>query len=107
MDGVEQCGGAGRWQEIKRLEYHALTLRSAVDLKDKWRNLLRVANLPSTHSLVKDNKKREAPSAEILSRVSRSPPLSLPMVVVVIFEYGNLVGPAQELSWEGKSMLWS
>ena len=74
MDGVEQCGGAGRWQEIKRLEYHALTQRSAVDLKDKWRNLLRVANLPSLHSNIKGDKKREAPSAEILTRVSPSPP---------------------------------
>ena len=35
VDGVERCGGAGRWQDIKRLEYRALTRRSAVDLKDK------------------------------------------------------------------------
>ena len=71
MDGVERCGGAGRWQEIKRLEYHALMQRSAVDLKDKWRNLLRVANLPQLHcGNSKADKKREAPSLEILARVS-------------------------------------
>ena len=46
MDGVEACGGAGHWQDIKRLGYPAIAARSAVDLKDKWRNLLRIAELP-------------------------------------------------------------
>lgn len=46
VEGVEHCGGAGHWQDIKRLGYPAIAARSAVDLKDKWRNLLRIAELP-------------------------------------------------------------
>ena len=45
--GVEVCGN-GKWADIKKLGYHAIDGRSAVDLKDKWRNLLRVALMPST-----------------------------------------------------------
>jgi hypothetical protein len=40
--GVELCGG-GKWAEIKKLNFRAIQKRSAVDLKDKWRNLMRVA----------------------------------------------------------------
>ena len=43
--GVEQCGG-GKWADIKKLGYDVIAARSAVDLKDKWRNLMRVAMLP-------------------------------------------------------------
>ena len=38
---VEKVGG-GKWAEIKKMKYHEsdpLERRSAVDLKDKWRNL--------------------------------------------------------------------
>ena len=45
MLGVEQCGG-GKWADIKKLGYDVIAARSAVDLKDKWRNLMRVAMLP-------------------------------------------------------------
>ena len=45
--GVEQCGG-GKWADIKKLGYNIIAQRSAVDLKDKWRNLMRVAILPHT-----------------------------------------------------------
>lgn len=45
--GVEQCGG-GKWADIKKLGYDVISARSAVDLKDKWRNLMRVAMLPHT-----------------------------------------------------------
>ncbi len=45
--GVEACGN-GKWADIKKLGFHAIDGRSAVDLKDKWRNLLRVALMPST-----------------------------------------------------------
>ena len=42
--------GRAQWADIKSLEQNgvaeALELRSAVDLKDKWRNLLRIAMLP-------------------------------------------------------------
>ena len=47
MVGVEQCGG-GKWADIKKLGYDVIAARSAVDLKDKWRNLMRVAMLPHT-----------------------------------------------------------
>lgn len=45
--GVEACGN-GKWADIKKLGFRAIDGRSAVDLKDKWRNLLRVALMPST-----------------------------------------------------------
>ena len=45
VEGVARCG-VGKWEKIKQLAYACLQQRSAVDLKDKWRNLLRVASLP-------------------------------------------------------------
>jgi len=45
IEGVGICGG-GKWADIKKLGLKAIERRSAVDLKDKWRNLLRVALLP-------------------------------------------------------------
>jgi hypothetical protein len=46
VEGVAVCGG-GKWADIKKLGYPAIAARSAVDLKDKWRNLLRIALLPN------------------------------------------------------------
>ncbi|XP_035541285.1 uncharacterized protein LOC108990329 isoform X4 [Juglans regia] len=40
IEGVSQCG-VGRWAEIKRLSFPSSSRRTSVDLKDKWRNLLR------------------------------------------------------------------
>ena len=67
VDGVARCGG-GKWADIKKLGFPAIEHRTAVDLKDKWRNLLRIAMLP--HQPVKSagDKKREIP-AELLNRV--------------------------------------
>ncbi|XP_072957278.1 uncharacterized protein [Typha angustifolia] len=42
VDGVSQYG-VGRWTEIKRLLFSASAYRTSVDLKDKWRNLLRAS----------------------------------------------------------------
>lgn len=42
VDGVSQCG-VGRWTEIKRLLFSSSSHRTSVDLKDKWRNLLRAS----------------------------------------------------------------
>lgn len=67
VEGVARCGG-GKWADIKKLNYPAIEHRTAVDLKDKWRNLLRIAMLP--HQPVKSagDKKREIPP-ELLARV--------------------------------------
>lgn len=49
IEGV-RVAGLGKWAEIKRLNNsniaETLSNRSPVDLKDKWRNLSRVARLP-------------------------------------------------------------
>ncbi|XP_062082151.1 uncharacterized protein LOC133788614 isoform X2 [Humulus lupulus] len=42
VEGVSQCG-VGRWTEIKRLLFSSSSHRTSVDLKDKWRNLLRAS----------------------------------------------------------------
>ncbi|KAF7814070.1 Telomere repeat-binding protein 6 [Senna tora] len=42
VEGVSQCG-AGRWSEIKRLAFASYSYRTSVDLKDKWRNLLKAS----------------------------------------------------------------
>lgn len=58
--GVEDCGG-GKWADIKKRKYKSIENRSAVDLKDKWRNLMRVAVLPATALRTKCAKRRELP----------------------------------------------
>uniref|UniRef100_A0A1D1XQE9 Telomere repeat-binding protein 6 n=1 Tax=Anthurium amnicola TaxID=1678845 RepID=A0A1D1XQE9_9ARAE len=45
VEGVSKYG-AGRWSEIKRLAFPSYTYRTSVDLKDKWRNLLRACFTP-------------------------------------------------------------
>ncbi|CAN0877953.1 Telomere repeat-binding protein 4 [Linum grandiflorum] len=42
VDGVSMYG-AGRWSEIKRLSFASSPFRTSVDLKDKWRNLLKAS----------------------------------------------------------------
>uniref|UniRef100_A0A2N9J0X0 Uncharacterized protein n=1 Tax=Fagus sylvatica TaxID=28930 RepID=A0A2N9J0X0_FAGSY len=42
VEGVSKCG-AGRWSEIKRLAFASYSYRTSVDLKDKWRNLLKAS----------------------------------------------------------------
>lgn len=42
VDGVSEHG-VGKWTEIKRVCFSSSPNRSAVDLKDKWRNLLRAS----------------------------------------------------------------
>ncbi|CAK7356538.1 unnamed protein product [Dovyalis caffra] len=42
VDGVARYG-AGRWSEIKRLAFASYSYRTSVDLKDKWRNLLKAS----------------------------------------------------------------
>ncbi|XVF74337.1 hypothetical protein PTKIN_Ptkin13bG0102400 [Pterospermum kingtungense] len=42
IEGVSKYG-AGRWSEIKRLAFASYSYRTSVDLKDKWRNLLKAS----------------------------------------------------------------
>jgi len=65
--GVAQCGG-GKWADIKKLGFAAIEHRTAVDLKDKWRNLLRIAMLPQQSVKTVSDKKREIPQ-ELLAKV--------------------------------------
>ncbi|KAG2673997.1 hypothetical protein I3760_13G115500 [Carya illinoinensis] len=60
IEGVSQCG-VGRWAEIKRLSFPSSSRRTSVDLKDKWRNLLRAccAQLQSKRK-VKQGQKQAA-----------------------------------------------
>ncbi|KAI9102948.1 hypothetical protein K1719_023387 [Acacia pycnantha] len=44
VEGVSRCG-AGRWSEIKRLSFASYSYRTSVDLKDKWRNLLKASSV--------------------------------------------------------------
>ncbi|XP_078157610.1 uncharacterized protein LOC144553356 isoform X5 [Carex rostrata] len=45
VEGVARYG-AGRWSEIRRLSFTSYSYRTSVDLKDKWRNLLRASMAP-------------------------------------------------------------
>ncbi|CAH8359457.1 unnamed protein product [Eruca vesicaria subsp. sativa] len=42
VEGVSKYG-AGKWSEIKKLSFSSYPHRTSVDLKDKWRNLLRAS----------------------------------------------------------------
>lgn len=64
VEGVEECGGC-RWTVIKKLGVASLERRTAMDLKDKWRNLLQLASLPS-----QSRRKAETPP-ELLQQVLR------------------------------------
>ena len=67
VEGVARCGN-GKWAVIKKLSFSAIEKRSPVDLKDKWRNLTRIAMLPPDQ--VKQDKKRDmACPPELLQRV--------------------------------------
>uniref|UniRef100_A0A1D1ZP96 Uncharacterized protein n=1 Tax=Auxenochlorella protothecoides TaxID=3075 RepID=A0A1D1ZP96_AUXPR len=69
VEGVRGVG-AGKWAEIKRTASSAvvslLSTRSAVDLKDKWRNLTRVARLPKAQLKARLAKGSEVPLELIL-----------------------------------------
>ncbi|XP_068658914.1 uncharacterized protein [Aristolochia californica] len=71
VEGVSRYG-AGRWSEIKRLAFSSYAYRTSVDLKDKWRNLLRASfsQVPSSKG-VKDSRKHASMPipAPILIRV--------------------------------------
>ncbi|PKI64306.1 hypothetical protein CRG98_015313 [Punica granatum] len=70
VDGVSRYG-AGRWSEIKRLAFASYSYRTSVDLKDKWRNLLKAANFASAPTDLMNSRKHAVTPipAPILSRV--------------------------------------
>lgn len=71
VEGVARYG-AGRWSEIKRLSFASYSYRTSVDLKDKWRNLLRAsfAQSPAEKGMQGSRKHASVPiPAPILLRV--------------------------------------
>lgn len=71
VEGVSRYG-AGRWSEIKRIAFSTCSHRTAVDLKDKWRNLLRASfvQLPAEKGVQNAKKQSSIPiPAPILLRV--------------------------------------
>ncbi|CAH1425414.1 unnamed protein product [Lactuca virosa] len=71
VEGVSRYG-AGRWSEIKRIAFSTCSHRTPVDLKDKWRNLLRAsfAQLPAEKGVQNSKKQSSIPiPAPILLRV--------------------------------------
>ncbi|KAI3711954.1 hypothetical protein L1987_70503 [Smallanthus sonchifolius] len=71
VEGVSKYG-AGRWSEIKRIAFATCSHRTSVDLKDKWRNLLRAsfAQLPAEKGVQNSKKHSSIPiPAPILLRV--------------------------------------
>ncbi|KAF8011490.1 hypothetical protein BT93_J1944 [Corymbia citriodora subsp. variegata] len=70
VEGVSKYG-AGRWSEIKRLAFASYSYRTSVDLKDKWRNLLKASFAPApTDKGMNPRKHLSAPiPTQILLRV--------------------------------------
>ncbi|KAJ4754235.1 MYB-related protein [Rhynchospora pubera] len=71
VEGVARYG-AGRWSEIRRLSFASYSYRTSVDLKDKWRNLLKASM--AQPSVEKEGKHTRKPASlpiptSILSRV--------------------------------------
>ncbi|CAN7086468.1 unnamed protein product [Brassica oleracea var. botrytis] len=56
VEGVAKYG-AGKWSEIKKLSFSSHSYRTPVDLKDKWRNLLRTNFAQSPSNIMGSLKK--------------------------------------------------
>lgn len=69
VEGVSVYG-VGRWTEIKRLLFHSSANRTSVDLKDKWRNLLR-ASCPQSQSNRKVESRRKHTSQVLPQSILR------------------------------------
>ncbi|CAA0830453.1 ABC transporter G family member 24 [Striga hermonthica] len=59
IDGVSEYG-VGRWSRIKKLLFSASAHRTSVDLKDKWRNLLKASHMQLGNQQVGENKRNMA-----------------------------------------------
>ncbi|XP_026398517.1 uncharacterized protein LOC113294341 [Papaver somniferum] len=86
VEGVARFG-AGRWSEIKKLSFTSYSYRTSVDLKDKWRNLLRASYAPPPAVRDMLNSKKQASAAlpahillrvrELAEKHSQGPPPDL------------------------------
>uniref|UniRef100_A0A1D1Y2X0 Telomere repeat-binding protein 6 n=1 Tax=Anthurium amnicola TaxID=1678845 RepID=A0A1D1Y2X0_9ARAE len=71
IEGVSRYG-VGRWTEIKRLLFSSSAYRTSVDLKDKWRNLLKASGAHMHGKKEVDTKRKHLPGLvpqSILRRV--------------------------------------
>lgn len=59
VEGVSRCG-VGKWADIKKVAFSSSAYRTSVDLKDKWRNLLRASNLQLQTSKEAENRRKHA-----------------------------------------------
>ncbi|KAG9441761.1 hypothetical protein H6P81_017615 [Aristolochia fimbriata] len=59
IEGVSRFG-VGRWTDIKRMLFAASAHRTSVDLKDKWRNLLRASCLQRQSKKEMEQRKKHA-----------------------------------------------
>ncbi|XP_057805389.1 uncharacterized protein LOC131020533 isoform X4 [Salvia miltiorrhiza] len=59
IEGVSQYG-VGRWSRIKKLFFSASAHRTSVDLKDKWRNLLKASGMQEQGSQQGEKKRNLA-----------------------------------------------
>ncbi|KAK4419213.1 hypothetical protein Salat_2334100 [Sesamum alatum] len=59
IDGVSEYG-VGRWSRIKKLFFSASAHRTSVDLKDKWRNLLKASGIQGQGSRQGEKKRNMA-----------------------------------------------
>ncbi|XP_047341454.1 uncharacterized protein LOC124945120 [Impatiens glandulifera] len=57
VDGVSDYG-VGRWSEIKRFVFGSFPHRTAVDLKDKWRNLLKASFQSGGEKAIQNSRKQ-------------------------------------------------
>ncbi|KMZ56133.1 hypothetical protein ZOSMA_99G00640 [Zostera marina] len=70
IEGVSQHG-VGRWTEIKRHFFSSSNYRTSVDLKDKWRNLLRATGAHIHGKKKVESSKKQHMSHPIPQSVSR------------------------------------
>ena len=77
----------GKWADIKKLNLPAIDARSAVDLKDKWRNLTRLVTLPSAlpRALARpDGATRRLPGPLLCPPADASAPPGVPLLASLV-----------------------